>query len=200
MNYPLNVNTLKAVVICAPPKPDLREKLNGVLLDFKVDSSSPSVNIVATDGHVMAAFNDALPSETHGCNFSVSVSVDTIKAIIKLAGKQHTVELVEVGDGIWRIGDISFIPKNDTFPDYNRVLPNADARNDHGFGQRFDPKLLTRAQKAITLRLGVKDNNYMSFGAGPQDSAVLHGGNNTSVIVIMPMPSNDVKYKGFISA
>jgi DNA polymerase III sliding clamp (beta) subunit (PCNA family) len=200
MNYPLNVNILKAAVQCAPPKPSIREALNSVLLDFKVDSNNPSVNIVATDNLIMGAFNQPQPITASGHNFSVSVGIDTIKEIIKAAGKQHTVNLVEVGDGIWSLGDISFIPKNDTFPDYNRVIPKAEKRNDHGFGQRFDVKLLTRAQKAITLSLGDKDKGYMSFGAALHDSAVLHGDNNTSVIVIMPMPRLDVDYKGFISA
>ena len=146
MIYSININTLKAAQFCSATK-DVRYYLNSVYLDFKIDTVTPHVNIIATDGHVLAAYNDKLPVENRGddgADFALIVPLDTIKAVLKMVGKY---------------------------------------------------------QKTISVRLGhtatAKNKGFMSYGPTKNDSAVLHNGDNLSVVVVMPMKNAENVYYGF---
>tara|TARA_R110000796_G_scaffold225018_1_gene341355 strand:- start:334 stop:951 length:618 start_codon:yes stop_codon:yes gene_type:complete len=203
MIYSININTLKAAQFCSATK-DVRYYLNSVYLDFKIDTVTPHVNIIATDGHVLAAYNDKLPIENRGDDgddFSLIVPLDTIKAVLKMVGKnQKTVELEKTGEN-WRLGDLNFSPIDGKYPEYTRVIPATEKRHYTGDGPRFDPEILSRAQKSISIRLGytatAKNKGFMSYGPTKNDSAVLHNGDNLSVVVIMPMKNAENVYYGF---
>jgi hypothetical protein len=202
MKIYLHINTLKAAHFCSAEKSDVRYYLNSVYLDFKLQAENPYVNVVATDGHLLAAFKDPVqeiyePSE----DFNILIPLDTIKTLIKMTDKkQKSVCLEKVGDS-WRIGDLNFEAIDGKFPAYSRVIPGSNDRNSDNGAPRLDPVLVSKAEKALCTRLNHKTNTKsigtMSYGPTKNDSAVLHSGDNTGVIVIMPVRAEDKTYFGF---
>jgi hypothetical protein len=186
MNYSINVNTIRAAHFCAASK-DHRQAINGVLLDFKSDH----VNIVATDGHLLAAYRDEYINT--GEDFSLIIPIDVVKLMLKMVVKgQECIELEELDDNWWQLGDIKFTLIDGKFPDYQRVIPRNNSRStSDGAHPRFNPNQLLRAQKSINIRMGYKPSSpsagFMAYGVNPNDSAVLHDGTGNSVVVIMPM-------------
>jgi hypothetical protein len=202
MQYSILLNTLKAAHFCSAEKSDVRYYLNSVYLDFKLQADKPYVNVVATDGHLLAAFKDPIPNEGVLVeDFSILIPLDTIKTLIKMTDKKQTfVTLEKVGDS-WRIGDLNFEAIDGKFPDYTRVIPGSNDRTSDNGAPRLDPVLVSKAEKALCTRLNHKANyrsiGTMSYGPTKNDSAVLHGGDNTGVIVIMPLRAEDKTYFGF---
>ena len=201
MQYSLNINTLKAAHFCSATK-DVRYYLNSVYLDFKLGGAKPYVNVVSTDGHVLAAYKDTLDiySVPDG-DFNIMIPLDTVKTLLKMVGKkQKTVNLEKVGDS-WRIGDLNFEAIDGKFPDYTRVIPGDNTRNHENGAPRLDPALVLLAQKSFCTRLGKPVNTpgvgSMAYGPSKNDSAILHGGDNTGLVVIMPLRDAGDTYFGF---
>ena len=203
MQYSILLNTLKAAHFCSATK-DVRYYLESVYLDFKLQAANPYVNVVATDGHLLAAFRDPVqeiydPSE----DFNILIPLDTIKTLIKMTDKkQKSVCLEKLDDYYsWRIGDLNFEAIDGKFPDYKRVIPGSNDRNSDNGAPRLDPVLVSKAEKSLCTRLNHKANyrsiGTMSYGPTKNDSAVLHSGDDTGVIVIMPMRAEDKTYFGF---
>ena len=203
MIYSININSLKAAQFCSANK-DIRYYLNSVYLDFKVDTVLPHVNVIATDGHLLAAYQDKLTdvdNATVRADFSVIVPLDTIKAVLKLVGKdQKTIELEKLGEN-WRLGDLNFIPIEGKYPDYMRVIPGTDTRHHDNGAPRIDPDILLKAHKSFNTRFNwatnAKGKGSFSYGPTKNDSAVLHNGDNKSLVVIMPMRDAQEVYFGF---
>ena len=203
MIHTLNINTLKAAQFCSANK-DVRYYLNSVYLDFKVDTVLPHVNVIATDGRLLAAYRDKLTdtdTATVRADFSVIVPLETIKAVLKLVGKnQKTIELEKMGEN-WRLGYLNFVPIDGKYPDYMRVIPGTEKRHHDNSAPRLDPEIVIKAQKSLNTRLGftatAKGKGSLTYGPTKNDSAVLHNGDNTSLVVIMPMRDAQDVYFGF---
>ena len=203
MIYSISINSLKAAHFCSATK-DVRYYLNGVYLDFKVDNVTPHVNIVATDGCLLAAYQDKLRDENRGNDgddFGLIIPLDTIKTVLKLVGKnQKTIGLENMGDN-WRLGDLNFVPVDGKFPDYNRAIPDSSKCHFTGDGPRLDPELVLKAQKSLNTRfnwsINAKGKGSLTYGPTKKDPVVLHNGDNKSLVVIMPMKNDELVYFGF---
>ncbi len=133
---------LKALVLTAG-KNDIRYYLNGVLFEYK----GHELTLVATDGHRCAIAKIKIENDDN-VSASFILAIEDVKAIRTVLLKKENLNVeveITVGDDElinFKIGynNISFKPINGTFPQYERVIPNLDAKSPDTMG--IDPAYL----------------------------------------------------------
>jgi len=173
----IKTSTIKASVHCAPDTRDTRYYLNGVLMKARCDKLS----VVSTTGQLLSAFSDDIdPVEEP---FEIIVPIEAVKLALK--SKARILQLVELDNGRWSLGDCIFTPIFGRFPDYARVIPTVGKSGDEQH-LGIQPKYLTAAIKAL--------NDYYDDAnaqmAHSQDNidglAVFHRGDSRAVVVVSP--------------
>ena len=188
MKITLKTSLLFAALECAAKK-DLRYYLQGINIQIK----KIGVGMVyGTDGHIL--FAGQLPYEgDYVAELNLIIPTDAVKRLDK---KAEFTELEFDGQN-YMLGGARFVPVDGRYPDIGRVIPQIDHNTEQAPGT-YNPDLLVRGRAALSLYLGVKPKDTFNFIQRGSDSAVMHAGVNTCVVVIMPMRAgHEAPYAGF---
>ena len=193
MKLSIATDTLKASVHCAAVK-DVRYYLNGVLFDTTAGTST--LRVVSTDGTVLSLFTQALPD--HPDPIEIIVPTEIIKQACTLHKKAPMIEFTMDNDR-YTLGGIEFTPIDGKYPQYDRVIPGRDVITQENKGTQYNPDLLVRAKKALDNFYGAskKGFNYRldhNVAGGP---GVMHKGEPTALVCIMPVRAEDCEYVGY---
>ena len=182
---PISLKAL-AAANCAASTEETRFYLNGVFLEI----SARQVLYVATDGHVLFAYRDAVPvgEPANDLIGNWIVPSATIKAAKPKKGyPDHAILEGEPGQlGLaLRLPDGSkfeFRAIDGTFPDWRRIVPReTEQKGPHPF---FDPRHLAKLWKAGEL-LGLRAPIGMAFNSsGP---AMLKYSSDDTFGLVMPI-------------
>ena len=186
MNINLNVQLLKGALECAGKK-DVRYYLNGVFIDVL---NEEELVYCGTDGHILFAAKAPLDS-TSGDPVGTSLTIPRTVIEAALKGvKSQTVELAAVHEGSYRLNQTIFLPVDGKFPDYQRVIPQEVS----GEKATFDPDLLVRGSKAISLSVGGRGE----LQHNGEKAAVMTSASESVIVVVMPMRDQSYEvYKGW---
>ena len=199
------LSTLKAANTCAAVK-DIRYYLQGVLIEFiasAVDTATEKAAIVCgTDGHVLFAARTVVDladgENAPEKGTQIIVPYDVIKTA-KLRHKANTfVDLIQISETQWQLGDTLFRPIDGKFPDYRCVIPDrSDVISKAQEPGNFNPELLTRARDALRLHRNDRNLRPATYQRGVY-SAVVHDERNDAVVVVMPMREDftPARYQG----
>tara|TARA_R110002126_G_scaffold122307_1_gene264018 strand:+ start:2055 stop:2618 length:564 start_codon:yes stop_codon:yes gene_type:complete len=164
---------LKAALLCASTE-ETRYYLKGVHL-------STSGHMVTTDGHRMfvAKLAEAVPAD-------VILSLDTVKAALKLAPKKAAV--IELNGNTF--GGVVFTPVDGTFPNWKAVIPPADGfkPGDDMTPAHFNPDYiydLGQMARALGSKTGTAFRIHAWGCENPH--GVTFSGRDDCFAVIMPM-------------
>ena len=188
MKITLKTSALFAALECSAKK-DIRYYLQGI----NIQITKPFTGMVyGTDGHML--FAGQLPYDG-----AVDVPLNLIiptDAVKRLDQKAEFTELEYNGQN-YMLGGARFVPVDGRYPDIGRVIPQIDHNTEQSPGT-YNPDLLVRARAALSLYLGVKPKDTFNFIQRGSDSAVMHAGVNTCVVVVMPMRAgHEAPYAGF---
>ena len=188
MKITLKTSALFAALECAAKK-DIRYYLQGI----NIQITKPFTGMVyGTDGHML--FAGQLPYDG-----AVDVPLNLIipsDAVKRLDKKAEFTELEYDGQN-YLLGGARFVPVDGRYPDIGRVIPQIDHNTEQAPGT-YNPDLLVRGRAALSLYLGVKPKDTFNFIQRGNDSAVMHAGVNTCLVVIMPMRAgHEAPYAGF---
>ena len=188
MKITVKTSALFAALECAAKK-DIRYYLQGINIQIK----KIGVGMVyGTDGHML--FAGQLPYEgDYVAELNIIIPTDAVKRLDK---KPEFTELEFDGQN-YLLGGARFVPLDGRYPDIGRVIPQIDHNTEQSPGT-YNPDLLVRARAALSLYLGVKPKDTFNFIQRGSDSAVMHAGVNTCLVVIMPMRAgHEAPYAGF---
>ena len=143
MKIEVDASTLKAVALAASTETP-RYYLNGVYVSL----SASGVRLAATDGKIMLASYDTTYRQDKAQGIIIPNA--TLKAF-KPSKHQKTVELEQIKDDKWRLGDQLFTPVDGTFPDYRRVIPASTPKKLDHEGYHFATKDLAVFEKVSEL-------------------------------------------------
>lgn len=155
-----------------------RQYLGGVHVEIIGGKSGV---MVATNGHILLA----AVIEAHREDVKLTIP----SAAIKFARKSHRkseplIELAEVG-GVWSIGGHRFEPM-DRFPDWRRVIPDAEH-----FGQRLDSVSFAPDYLQLFERVGQEVNSSAQVVPNGNDCAFVHFSARDDIFgLIMPRRYN----------
>ena len=188
MKITLKTSALFAALECSAKK-DIRYYLQGINIQIK----KIGVGMVyGTDGHML--FAGQLPYEgDYVAELNIIIPTDAVKRLDK---KPEFTELEFDGQN-YMLGGARFVPLDGRYPDIDRVIPQIDHNTEQSPGT-YNPDLLVRARAALALYLGVKPKDTFNFIQRGNDSAVMHAGVNTCLVVVMPMRAgHEAPYAGF---
>lgn len=188
MKITLKTSALFAALECSAKK-DIRYYLQGINIQIK----KIGVGMVyGTDGHIL--FAGQLPYEgDYVAELNIIIPTDAVKRLDK---KAEFTELEFDGQN-YILGGARFVPLDGRYPDIGRVIPDITSSTEQSPGT-YNPDLLVRARAALSLYLGVKPKDTFNFIQRGSDSAVMHAGVNTCVVVVMPMRAgHEAPYAGF---
>jgi len=189
MKITLKTSALFAALECSAKK-DLRYYLQGINIQITKDAVGM---VYGTDGHIL--FAGQLPYEGDYCPPTLNLIIPT-DAVKRLDKKTEFTELEFDGQN-YLLGGARFIPLDGRYPDIGRVIPSIDNSTEQTPGT-YNPDLLVRGRAALSLYLGVKPKDTFNFIQRGSDSAVMHAGVNTCLVVIMPMcAGHEAPYAGF---
>jgi hypothetical protein len=124
----------------------------------------------------------------------MTIPLDTCKKISK---KADTVILESLPDGNYLIDGIRFTPLDGRYPDYTRVITRHDQVTGDNTPSNFNWEYLVQGNDALNTYYGGKNKVYALVQRG-NDAGLMHNGENTAVVVIMPMRVKDIgNYQGF---
>ena len=193
MQVSIPTSALKAAIHCAATK-DVRYYLNGVNIEF-CHGDVPHINLISTDGHVLSALRVPLVYRegAQTADFSLIVPLSAIVSATKGAGKVIT--LSSMLDGRYALGDTLVLPIDDRFPDWQRVIPMTTGLTPASATYR--PEFLLRGAKCLRDFFNAPKLIPTMLCRG-DDGGIMHNGDNSAVVVIMPSKSiNLPDYKGF---
>jgi hypothetical protein len=188
MKVTFKTSPLFAALECAAKK-DIRYYLQGI----NIQITKPFTGMVyGTDGHIL--FAGQLPYDgAVDVPLNLIIPTDAVKRLDK---KAEFTELEYDGQN-YLLGGARFVPVDGRYPDIGRVIPSIDSSTEQSPGT-FDPDLLVRGRAALSLYLGVKPKDTFNFIQRGSDSAVMHAGVNTCLVVVMPMRAgHEAPYAGF---
>jgi DNA polymerase III sliding clamp (beta) subunit (PCNA family) len=183
MENTINIEVLRALLPLAAKK-DVRNYLNGVYVDFQADKTI----YVATNGHVLGLYTEAVENE-HA--FSVVIPGDVVKQL-KLNPKPgtakwgdlvfnpetNTARITNPGAG----QDFGFTPLNGTtYPDYTKVIPAETS----GEAAQFDAELLYLFAQ-VNKSLGAGYPGRFKVDHNGNAGALVHLSRDEFLGVIMP--------------
>jgi len=184
----IHVNDLKAALhTCA--KNDVRYYLNGVL----IKAENGKLAIVSTDGSILYYSCNPV-GDCEDCE--IIIPSDAVKmATTSLLKHQEYVEFSPTAN---TLGQVTFSPVAGEYPYYKSVIPKPyDISEDNKSADRFDPRLLMRAHKALAASNGASANkclpyplrhNKLSHGA-----AIMQGKDTSRFVIVMPYKAKDIK-------
>ena len=188
MKITFKTSSLFAALECSAKK-DLRYYLQGI----NIQITKPFTGMVyGTDGHIL--FAGQLPYDgAVDVPLNLIIPTDAVKRLDK---KAEFTELEFDGQN-YLLGGARFVPIDSKYPDIGRVIPQIDHNTEQAPGT-YNPDLLVRGRAALSLYLGVKPKDTFNFIQRGSDSAVMHAGVNTCLVVVMPMrATNETPYAGF---
>ena len=189
MKITLKTSALFAALECSAKK-DIRYYLQGINIQITKDAVGM---VYGTDGHIL--FAGQLPYEGDYCPPTLNLIIPT-DAVKRLDKKAEFTELEYDGQN-YMLGGARFIPLDGRYPDIGRVIPQIDHNTEQSPGT-YNPDLLVRGRAALALYLGVKPKDTFNFIQRGSDSAVMHAGVNTCLVVVMPMRAgHEAPYAGF---
>lgn len=188
MKITVKTSALFAALECSAKK-DLRYYLQGI----NIQITKPFTGMVyGTDGHILFA-GQLLYEGAVDVPLNLIIPTDAVKRLDK---KAEFTELEFDGQN-YMLGGARFVPVDGRYPDIGRVIPQIDNSTEQAPGT-YNPDLLVRGRAALSLYLGVKPKDTFNFIQRGNDSAVMHSGVNTCVVVIMPMRAgHEAPYAGF---
>ena len=188
MKITFKTSPLFAALECAAKK-DIRYYLQGI----NIQITKPFTGMVyGTDGHIL--FAGQLPYDgAVDVPLNLIIPTDAVKRLDK---KAEFTELEFDGQN-YLLGGARFVPVDGRYPDIGRVIPSIDNSTEQTPGT-YNPDLLVRGRAALSLYLGVKPKDTFNFIQRGSDSAVMHAGVNTCLVVVMPMRAgHEAPYAGF---
>jgi hypothetical protein len=188
MKITFKTSPLFAALECAAKK-DIRYYLQGI----NIQITKPFTGMVyGTDGHIL--FAGQLPYDgAVDVPLNLIIPTDAVKRLDK---KAEFTELEFDGQN-YLLGGARFVPVDGRYPDIGRVIPSIDSSTEQSPGT-YNPDLLVRGRAALSLYLGVKPKDTFNFIQRGSDSAVMHAGVNTCLVVVMPMRAgHEAPYAGF---
>jgi hypothetical protein len=188
MKITFKTSALFAALECSAKK-DIRYYLQGI----NIQITKPFTGMVyGTDGHIL--FAGQLPYDgAVDVPLNLIIPTDAVKRLDK---KAEFTDLEFDGQN-YLLGGARFVPVDGRYPDIGRVIPSIDTSTLQSPGT-YNPDLLVRGRAALALYLGVKPKDTFNFIQRGSDSAVMHAGVNTCLVVIMPMRAgHEAPYAGF---
>jgi len=188
MKITVKTSALFAALECSAKK-DIRYYLQGI----NIQITKPFTGMVyGTDGHIL--FAGQLPYDgAVDVPLNLIIPTDAVKRLDK---KAEFTELEFDGQN-YLLGGARFVPVDGRYPDIGRVIPSIDNSTEQSPGT-YNPDLLVRGRAALSLYLGVKPKDTFNFIQRGNDSAVMHAGVNTCLVVVMPMRAgHEAPYAGF---
>jgi len=188
MKITFKTSSLFAALECAAKK-DIRYYLQGINIQIK----KIGVGMVyGTDGHIL--FAGQLPYDgAADVPLNLIIPTDAVKRLDK---KAEFTDLEFDGQN-YLLGGARFVPVDGRYPDIGRVIPDIKSSTEQSPGT-YNPDLLVRGRAALSLYLGVKPKDTFNFIQRGNDSAVMHAGVNTCLVVVMPMRAgHEAPYAGF---
>lgn len=145
----LDANLLRACATIAP-KQDVRYYLVGVYLHW---DGRDTLTYVATDGHVLTAFRETIPSDDRAAMGDTWEMIIPREVAAKPAAKNLSrIPLTPSGTryalGGLKGPDMVFDPIDGRFPDWRRVIPMGEPT---GETAQFNPDLLAAAMNALRI-------------------------------------------------
>jgi hypothetical protein len=195
MKISIQASAIRAAAICSAKK-DIRFYLVGV--HIKV-AHTGFASVIGTNGHIMFAGRSAIENleSQQSAAWSMTIPLETCKKISK---KADIVILESLPDGNYMIDGIRFAPIDGRFPDHTRVITRFDQVIGENTASNFDYAYLVQGNDALNAYHGGKNKVYPLVQRG-NDAGLMHGGENTAVVVIMPMRIKDIgAYQGFNEA
>lgn len=185
---------LRAALHCAANNKELRTYLQGVYLKFKDAPAGVKATVAGCDGHMLfVALSDIdfLSDESapvQWANTSIIVPLDVVKKIDK---KAHQLPLEQLGPNVYKLGSIVFEPLDGQYPDISRVIPDRTALDACEVKPAlYDPALMVRAQKALQTHYSTKPATVFQFAQYGDNCGIMHAGENSAQVVVMPMRAN----------
>jgi hypothetical protein len=196
MKISIQASAIRAAAICAAKK-DIRYYLVGVHLNV---AHRDYATVVGTNGHVLFAGRATVENleDQQPEAWSMTIPLDVCKKISK---KLHSVTLESLPGGAYMLDGIRFVPLDGRFPDYMRVIPKQDAAQAEQQAGQFDYALLAQGNDAMIAYHDAKSTTVYPLVQRGNDSGVIHNGENTAVVVVMPRRVDGVSsYQGFNEA
>jgi hypothetical protein len=187
---------IRAAIHCAAGTKDLRAYLRGVYVKLKNAPAGMRATVAGCDGHALyVGLAELSTIDDRGletwAGTSLIVPPDVIK---KLDKKARAFELVQLGANVYKLGGVVFEPMEGQYPDIGRVIPDRptlDAREVKP--AIYNPDLLVRARKALQEHYGTKPTTVFQFAQYGDDCGIMHAGENSAHVVVMPMRANGVE-------
>lgn len=182
----LSRQKLKAALVIAP-KADIRYYLNGVLIER---TPNGDLHYVSTDGHRLFAgvqYADWRTDKDKPGLLTLIIPRDTVDQAVKGRASIDQIELTHVSGREWKLGNVLFTPIEGTFPDWRRVLPSLEGREERH--AMFNWAYINDAEKALSLWHDTKAaHGYLrQYG---EDCALMTGKDASAFVVIMPLRHN----------
>lgn len=183
----LNRSKLKAALCCAA-KADVRYYLNGVMIER---TPNGDLHYISTDGHRLFAgvqyAQNVMDDRPHYGLFTLIIPRDAVERAVKGRSSMDIIELKTTGDDDWQLGDIVFRPIQGTFPNWRRVLPMIEDKEEKP--AMFNWDYIRDAEKALSEWYQVKQaHGYLrQFG---DETALMTGKDASAMVVIMPLRSS----------
>ena len=192
MKISIQASAIRAATICAAKK-DIRYYLVGV--HIKV-AHTGFASVIGTNGHIMFAGRATIENmeSQQSAAWTMTIPLETCKKISK---KADNVILESLPDGNYMIDGIRFAPIDGRFPDHTRVITRLDQVTGNDTPSQFNYEYLIQGNDALNAYYGGKNIVYPLVQRG-NDAGLIHNGENTAVVVIMPIRSQGfAAYQGF---
>ena len=183
---------LEAALIVAP-KNSIRYYLNNVLLEI---TECGSVYVVATDGCIMFVGEiDAPEFTSKPKSLKLMILRSVVEQALKVKDKSLNIELKQVDD-FWQLGSVLFSPLDNTYyQNWRRVnVSPGEINTNNPEPAQYNPELLLLANKALAKWIfNKKKCNAMLHQRGNDSGVLVHSGDNSAHVVVMPWAKCDTK-------
>jgi DNA polymerase III sliding clamp (beta) subunit (PCNA family) len=180
MENTINIEVIRAMLPLAAKK-DVRQYLNGVFVEFQADKTI----YVATNGHVLGLYTEAVENENI---FDIIIPGDVVKQLKPKPGtakwgdlifnpETNTARITNPGAG----QDFGFAPLDGKFPDVSKVIPSSTS----GEVAQFDAELLCLFAQ-VNKSFGAKSPGRFKLGHNGNAGALVHLSREEFTGVIMP--------------
>jgi len=157
---------------------ETRYYLNGVYMHVADYNSEKVLRCVATDGHRLARIDSVLPPDADDMP-GIIVPRKTVSELRKLLGDEDLQVAVSVSETKVRFAtaEMTLTSKviDGTFPDYNRVIPNGNARkleiDAATFSQAVDRVSTVSSERSRTVKLSISENKLILSVNSPDSGA-----------------------------
>lgn len=192
----IDAKPIRAALHCAADNKELRTYLAGVYIKFKDAPAGLKATVAGCNGHILfvalaSAWNpsdDNAPKEW--ANTSIIVPPDVVK---KLDKKADEYDLEQISANVYKIDGVVFEPLDGRYPDISRVIPDSATLSAREIKPAlYNPDLVVRAQKALQTHYGTKPTAVFQFAQYGDDCGIMHMGENSAQVVVMPMRANGV--------